>query len=105
MAGSVSGGCVEGAVVEAIGGAICTGEPRLIRFTVTHERAWEVGLACGGSIEVFVEPRVRPELLEAARGPGGVVVPTVIAGPVALGRPDEFISQAIGALPARHSPP
>jgi xanthine dehydrogenase accessory factor len=97
MAGSVSGGCVEGAVVEAIGGAICTGEPRLIRFTVTHERAWEVGLACGGSIEVFVEPRVRPELLEAARGPGGVVVPTVIAGPVALGRPDEFISQAIGA--------
>ena len=96
MAGSVSGGCVEGAVVEAIGVAIRTGAPRLIRFTVTHERAWEVGLACGGSIEVFVEPVVRPDLLEAARGPGGVVVSTVIGGPVALGRPDEVIAEAIG---------
>jgi len=96
MAGSVSGGCVEGAVVEAIGAAIRTGESRLFRFTVTHESAWEVGLACGGSIEVFVEPQVRPELLEAALGPGDVVVATVIAGPLALGRPDEAVSEATG---------
>jgi xanthine/CO dehydrogenase XdhC/CoxF family maturation factor len=65
MAGSVSGGCVEGAVVEAIGEAIAEGKPRVLDFTVTHERAWEVGLACGGSIGVFVEPEVRSEVLEA----------------------------------------
>jgi len=95
MAGSVSGGCVEGAVVEAIAEAMAEGKPRLLDFTVTHERAWEVGLACGGSIGVFVEPAVRPELLEAARGPGGVVVASVIAGPVTLGRPDAAVAAAI----------
>jgi xanthine dehydrogenase accessory factor len=47
---------------------------------VTDERAWEVGLACGGTIRVFVEPEVRPEVLAAARGPGGEVVATVIEG-------------------------
>ncbi len=97
MAGSVSGGCVEGAVVEAIAEAIAAGKPRLLDFTVTHERAWEVGLACGGSIGVFVEPTVRPELLEAARGPGGVVVASVIAGPVSLGQPDAAVAAAVAA--------
>ena len=53
--GSVSGGCVEGAVIEEAMGVIATGEPRLLRFGVTNERAWEVGLACGGEIEIFVE--------------------------------------------------
>jgi xanthine dehydrogenase accessory factor len=85
MAGSVSGGCVEGAVVEAIGEAIRTGAPRLLSFTVTHERAWEVGLACGGSVDVFVEPMVRDDILLAARGAGGVVVPSVVGGAAALG--------------------
>ena len=97
MAGSVSGGCVEGAVVEAIAEAIAEGKPRLLDFTVTHERAWEVGLACGGSIGVFVEPQVRPELLEAARGPGGIVVASVIAGPAPLGPPDSSIAAAVEA--------
>lgn len=95
MAGSVSGGCVEGAVVTAIGDAIRSGASRLIDFTVTHERAWEVGLACGGSISVFVEPAVRPELLAAARGPGGEVVPSVIAGPQPLGAPGPDLSAAL----------
>ena len=95
MAGSVSGGCVEGAVVTAIGEAIRSGEPRLIEFTVSHERAWEVGLACGGSISVFVEPSVRPALLEAARGPGGVVVPSVINGPLPLGSPGPALASRL----------
>ncbi len=95
MAGSVSGGCVEGAVVEAIGEAIEQNRPRLMEFTVSHERAWEVGLACGGSISVFVEPTVRPELLAAARGPGGVVVPSVIGGAAELGRPDPTVGAAV----------
>ena len=81
MAGSVSGGCVEGATATEIGEAIGRGTPKLVTFGVSHERAWEVGLACGGTIKVFVEPRVRPEVLEAARGPGGEVVATVIDGP------------------------
>jgi xanthine dehydrogenase accessory factor len=97
MAGSVSGGCVEGAVVTAVGEAIRSGKASLIEFTVSHERAWEVGLACGGSIFVFVEPDVRPELLEAARGPGGTVVPSVIAGSPRLGRPDPALAGAIAA--------
>ncbi len=53
--GSVSGGCVEGAVVQEAIGTIRDGKPRNLEFGVTHERAWEVGLACGGTIQVFVE--------------------------------------------------
>ena len=80
MAGSVSGGCVEGATATEIGEAIGRGTPKLVTFGVTHERAWEVGLACGGTIKVFVEPEVRPEVLAAARGPGGEVVATMLDG-------------------------
>lgn len=54
--GSVSGGCIEGAVVEAAREAIKTSKPRLLEFGVSNEMAWEVGLACGGRIEVWVEP-------------------------------------------------
>lgn len=81
IAGSVSGGCVETATAMEIAAAIARGSPRLVKFGVSDERAWEVGLACGGTIEVFVEPSVRPEVLEAARGPGGEVVATVTDGP------------------------
>jgi xanthine/CO dehydrogenase XdhC/CoxF family maturation factor len=54
--GSVSGGCVEGAVVSEAIDAIATGEPKTLAFGVADERAWEVGLACGGKIRVYVEP-------------------------------------------------
>jgi xanthine dehydrogenase accessory factor len=81
IAGSVSGGCVESATALEIEQAIQRGIPKLVTFGVTDERAWEVGLACGGTIKVFVEPTVRPEVLKAARGPGGEVVVSVIAGP------------------------
>jgi xanthine/CO dehydrogenase XdhC/CoxF family maturation factor len=56
IVGSVSGGCVEGAVVTEALAAMERGTPRLMAFGVTNERAWEVGLACGGRIEVYVEP-------------------------------------------------
>jgi xanthine dehydrogenase accessory factor len=85
MAGSVSGGCVEGATATEIGAALDRGTPKLVTFGVSDERAWEVGLACGGTIKVFVEPTVRPEVLAAARGAGGEIVATVVEG-AALGR-------------------
>jgi xanthine dehydrogenase accessory factor len=81
IAGSVSGGCVENATASEIIEAIARGTPKLVTFGVSHERAWEVGLACGGTIRVFVEPTVREEVMKAARGPGGEVVATVIEGP------------------------
>lgn len=54
--GSVSGGCVEGAVVTEALQAIASGEPKLMQFGVADETAWKVGLACGGRISIYVEP-------------------------------------------------
>lgn len=56
LAGSVSGGCIEGAVFTECQEAMRTGRARLVRYGVADEEAWEVGLACGGTIEVFIEP-------------------------------------------------
>lgn len=80
MAGSVSGGCVENATLAEIAEAIDRGSAKLVTFGVSHERAWEVGLACGGTIQVLVEPVVRDEVLAAARGEGGEVVATIFEG-------------------------
>jgi xanthine dehydrogenase accessory factor len=55
MEGSVSGGCIEGAVADAAMKTLDTGIPALLDFGITDERAWEVGLACGGKLKVFVE--------------------------------------------------
>ncbi|WP_413873998.1 XdhC family protein [Albidovulum sp.] len=63
MAGSVSGGCVEGAVVEEALAALEDGRPRVLTFGVSDEEAFAVGLACGGTIRVLVEP-VGPGLPE-----------------------------------------
>jgi xanthine dehydrogenase accessory factor len=56
MAGSVSGGCVEGAVVEEALDSLKKNKPRLLNFGVSDDTAWDVGLACGGKIAVYVEP-------------------------------------------------
>ena len=53
--GSVSGGCIEGAVVLEAREVISDGKPRILQYGVTNEQAWDVGLACGGKIEIFVE--------------------------------------------------
>jgi xanthine/CO dehydrogenase XdhC/CoxF family maturation factor len=53
--GSVSGGCVEGAVVTEALDVIGSGAPKLVSFGVADETAWQVGLSCGGRISVFVE--------------------------------------------------
>lgn len=56
MVGSVSGGCVEAAVIEEARAVLVDGRPKLVRFGVTEAQAWAVGLSCGGQIEVFLEP-------------------------------------------------
>jgi len=53
--GSVSGGCIEGAVIHEALEVMQEGKPRILKYGVTHEMAWEVGLACGGQVHVYVE--------------------------------------------------
>jgi xanthine/CO dehydrogenase XdhC/CoxF family maturation factor len=55
MVGSVSGGCIEGAVVTEAMEVMKSGAPKVLEYGVTDDLAWEVGLACGGQVKVFVE--------------------------------------------------
>lgn len=87
IAASISGGCVEGAVITAGEEVLATGRPQLLHFGVDDEVAWGVGLACGGTINVFVEcldidtyQRAREWIARRARG----VIVTVINGPDSL---------------------
>src|SRR5512144_1675654 len=90
IAGSVSGGCVENAVVEAGRKTLTSGAPQLLHYGVSDDTAWSVGLACGGSLDVFVE-RLDPEtfgaVADALHRQKPIAVTTVIKGPAAeLGR-------------------
>ena len=55
MQGSVSGGCIEGAVIREAQACMAGAPPKLLEFGVSNEQAWEVGLACGGQVRIFVE--------------------------------------------------
>lgn len=55
VSGAVSGGCVEGAVVEAVREVLAGSGPKLLHFGIADSEAWDVGLPCGGEIDVFVE--------------------------------------------------
>ncbi len=55
FAGSVSGGCVEGAVIQEAQELMIQGGTKLLKFGVTDEQAWEVGLTCGGEVEIYIE--------------------------------------------------
>ena len=84
ITGSVSGGCVEGAVFEAGVEVLKSNTPQLLHFGVADETAWEVGLACGGSIDIFVKP-LDTEFFEALRSmlveERPAVILTVVRGP------------------------
>src|SRR5215216_207834 len=84
ITGSVSGGCVESAVFEAGVETLKTNRPRLLHFGVADETAWEVGLACGGSIDIFVKPLDTDffsELHSVLVDEHPAVVVTVVRGP------------------------
>ena len=87
VTGSVSGGCVEGAVDELAQQVCRTGQPVLQKYGVSDDTALSVGLTCGGIIEIFVEPvsqELFPELGDVAaaiKAGQPVAVATVIAGP------------------------
>lgn len=108
IAGSVSGGCVEGAAAREIARAMETGTSRVVRYGITDEQAWSVGLACGGNIDVLVEPEVPAEAESAARSAGGVAVITDLAdghrfivsetGPPPAEAPADIVEAARDAL-------
>jgi xanthine dehydrogenase accessory factor len=84
LTGSVSGGCVEGAVFEAGVEVLKTNQPQLLHFGVADETAWEVGLACGGSIDIFVKPLdtdFYASLRSAWMDEWPALVATVVRGP------------------------
>jgi xanthine dehydrogenase accessory factor len=87
--GSVSGGCVEGAVYDLCQEVAASGVPRTVRYGVSNEDAYEVGLPCGGTIELFVEPAGFPEL-------------EVLASYVEAGTPAALLTVIEGRSAGRH---
>ena len=102
--GSVSGGCVEGAVYELAKDAVETGAPALQRYGVSDDDAFAVGLTCGGIIDVFVEPISRESSPSSGRSAAStgrhepVAVVTVVEGP------DDRLGPAAGALAGPRRP-
>src|SRR6516162_1647810 len=82
IAGSVSGGCVEAAVAEEAMAVLASGTPTIARYGIDRKMMWDIGLSCGGTIEVFIEP-----LTIAPPSPvTAVSVCTVVRGPQFIGR-------------------
>lgn len=97
LAGSVSGGCVEGAVAQAAAEVLSKRIPKLLHFGVADETAWEIGLACGGEIDVFVEPLDLDKFhfLQSASNPSEPVFEGfVVAGPQAMLGQSIFFAQS-----------
>lgn len=109
IAGSVSGGCVEGAVFEEVQEVLKTGQPKLLSYGITDAAAWEVGLACGGSIRVFVESlgaapwiNLESQIREILHDQQLAALATIVSGPAAGNKlllwPDGRQAGDLGAL-------
>ncbi len=110
--GSVSGGCIEGAVIQEALEVMAAGASRMLAFGVADEAAWDVGLACGGHIEVYVEAldhaaggvtrQVIEAVLEARRGKQPVVLVTPLDGRphriLPIGSHDDALADAIAEV-------
>jgi xanthine dehydrogenase accessory factor len=81
IAGMVSGGCVEGAVVEVCEEVLGGGAPRLLHFGIADEEAWDVGLPCGGEIDVWVQRFEQRRFADIARAGGRGALVTALDGP------------------------
>ncbi len=89
LAGSVSGGCVEGAAADEVRRARGDGHSRVIRYGISDELAWDVGLACGGIIDILVEPEIRPEAIAAVD-----VIGTALLIPLPADAPGDVLEPA-----------
>ena len=78
--GAVSGGCVEGAVVEIADQVLRGGQPQLVHFGIADEQAWDVGLPCGGEIDVWVQEYAPGRFAEIASAGGRAAEVTLIEG-------------------------
>jgi xanthine dehydrogenase accessory factor len=106
FSGSVSGGCVENAVIEAALESIKTGHASLLHFGVSDEAAWQVGLACGGSVDIFVKPldgdffqKLRSVLMDETQAALITVIrgPDELLGRELLMRDDGSVTGALGS--------
>jgi len=99
MIGSVSGGCIEAAAAEAVLESRRSGHSRVIRYGVTNEEAWSVGLACGGTIDVLIEPHVPESAVAAARDPLAGAT-SVLGSTLVTELPGDTPSDLADAVPA-----
>ncbi len=96
--GSVSGGCVEGAVIAEAGDVLSAAKPKILQFGVEDDTAWRVGLPCGGTIRILLEPLL-------GGGGGGVAVLHQLADDIAARREVALITDlATGARALAHGP-
>lgn len=105
VAGSVSGGCVESALHEEAAGVLATGVPRIVTYGITDAEGFDIGLACGGQLHLFVDrPDLPPGLLDAIEGNAPLAIGTVVSGTAAGIRiflwPEVFGSKPLPGSPA-----
>jgi xanthine dehydrogenase accessory factor len=106
IAGSVSGGCVEAAAADEIERARETGHSRVIRYGISDEQAWDVGLACGGTIDVLIEPFVpQPVISAAAAAASGSARGTAVVTPLPADSPPPAFGQHEPGVGSRPEPP
>jgi xanthine dehydrogenase accessory factor len=83
IAGSVSGGCVEGAVIDEARSVLAGGPPKIVRYGINKNMMWDVGLSCGGAIDVFIDRFAGPPQSPDIRRP--LALATVVRGPSHVG--------------------
>ncbi|HXM17238.1 MAG TPA: XdhC/CoxI family protein [Candidatus Tumulicola sp.] len=94
IAGSVSGGCVEGAVADEARDVLERGEPKIVRYGINRNMMWDVGLSCGGAIDVFIERLDEPLELPADEA---FVMMTLVRGPGRIGAKRRVYAARAGA--------